>query len=121
MIVDDGVVVDAWGDISRNFQCHSMRKSILSAIIGVHVDQGHLDLSQTLAQLGIDDYAPGLTAEEKQATVGDLIQARSGVYHVALGESREMKAMRPERHSHPAGTFWYYNNWDFNALGTIFE
>ena len=32
-----------------------------------------------------------------------------------------MKAARPERHSHAPGTFWYYNNWDFNALGTIFE
>ena len=30
-----------------------------------------------------------------------------------------MKARRPERGSHAAGTFWYYNNWDFNALGTI--
>jgi CubicO group peptidase (beta-lactamase class C family) len=32
-----------------------------------------------------------------------------------------MKAMRPKRYSHKPGTFWYYNNWDFNALGTIFE
>ena len=121
MIVDNGVVVDAWGDITKNFQCHSMRKSIMSAIIGVHVDQGNLDLSKTIEELGIDDYPPALTAEEKQATVGDLIKARSGIYHGALGESPGMKAMRPERHSHAPGTFWYYNNWDFNALGTIFE
>jgi CubicO group peptidase (beta-lactamase class C family) len=32
-----------------------------------------------------------------------------------------MKAKRPKRHSHAPGTFWYYNNWDFNAFGTIFE
>lgn len=32
-----------------------------------------------------------------------------------------MKARRPARGSHRPGTFWYYNNWDFNALGTIFE
>ena len=32
-----------------------------------------------------------------------------------------MIPMRPERHAHAPGTFWYYNNWDFNALGTIFE
>ena len=121
MIVDNGVVVDAWGDIAKNFQCHSMRKSIMSAIIGVHVDQGNLDLSKTIEELGIDDYPPALTAEEKQATVGDLIKARSGIYHAALGESPGMQAMRPERHSHAPGTFWYYNNWDFNALGTIFE
>jgi CubicO group peptidase (beta-lactamase class C family) len=121
MIVDDGVVVDAWGDITRNFQCHSMRKSLLSGLIGIHVDEGHIDLSETMAQLGIDDDEPSLTPEEKQATVGDLIKARSGIYHPALGESADMKALRPERGSHAPGTFWYYNNWDFNALGTIFE
>ena len=121
MIVDDGVVVDAWGDIARQFQCHSMRKSLLSGLIGVHVDEGKIDLSKTMAELGIDDFEPSLTAEEKQATVGDLIKARSGIYHPALGESSEMRAMRPKRNSHPPGTFWYYNNWDFNALGTIFE
>lgn len=31
-----------------------------------------------------------------------------------------MKDARPPRGSHPPGTFWYYNNWDFNVLGTIF-
>jgi CubicO group peptidase (beta-lactamase class C family) len=121
MIVDDGVVVDAWGDITRKFQCHSMRKSLLSGLIGVHVDAGNIDLSKTLAELGIDDYDPSLTPKEKQAAIGDLIKARSGVYHPALGESADMKAMRPKRHSHRPGAFWYYNNWDFNALGTIFE
>lgn len=121
MIVDDGVVIDAWGDISRNFQCHSMRKSILSGLIGIHVDEGNIDLDATLDQLGIDDHAPSLSSIEKQATVSDLIRARSGIYHPALGESASMKAMRPERHSHAPGSFWYYNNWDFNALGTIFE
>ena len=60
MIVDDGVVVDAWGDISRNFQCHSMRKSILSALIGICVDEGTIDLAATIEQLGIDDRYPSL-------------------------------------------------------------
>jgi CubicO group peptidase (beta-lactamase class C family) len=121
MIVDDGVVVDAWGDIARRFQCHSMRKSLMSALIGVHVDEGDMDLSKTMADLDIDQLEPSLTAEEKQATVGDLVKARSGIYIPALGESPVMRAMRPKRHSHSPGTFWYYNNWDFNALGTIFE
>jgi CubicO group peptidase (beta-lactamase class C family) len=121
MIVDDGVVVAAWGDVTRKFKCHSMRKSLLSALIGIHVDAGNIDLAQTLEELGIDDYEPSLTLEEKQATVGDLIKARSGIYHAALGENQMMKDMRPARHSHAPGTFWYYNNWDFNALGTIFE
>jgi CubicO group peptidase (beta-lactamase class C family) len=58
---------------------------------------------------------------EKTATVQMLLQARSGVYHPAAYESAGMKANRPERHSHAPGTFWYYNNWDFNVLGSIFE
>ena len=121
MVVYDGTVVDAWGDVTRKFQCHSMRKSLLSALIGIHVEEGHIDLSKTLKEMGIDDNEPSLTETEKQATVGDLIKARSGIYHPALFEHPIMKAMRPERHSHAPGTFYYYNNWDFNALGTIFE
>jgi CubicO group peptidase (beta-lactamase class C family) len=121
MIVDDGIVVDAWGDTTRKYQCHSIRKSLLSALIGIHVEEGHIDLSKTLEELGIDDTEPSLTATEKQATIADLIKARSGIYHAALGEANSMKANRPERHSHTPGTFWFYNNWDFNALGTIFE
>jgi CubicO group peptidase (beta-lactamase class C family) len=50
-----------------------------------------------------------------------LLKARSGIYHEAAYESASMKDARPDRHSHAPGTFWYYNNWDFNALGTIFE
>jgi len=121
MIVDDGVVVAAWGDVTRKFKCHSMRKSLLSALIGIHVAAGNIDLAQTMEDLGIDDYEPALTLAEKQATVGDLIKARSGIYHAALGENQMMRDMRPARHSHAPGTFWYYNNWDFNALGSIFE
>jgi CubicO group peptidase (beta-lactamase class C family) len=121
MIVDDGVVVAAWGDVTRKFKCHSMRKSLLSALIGIHVAKGNIDLAQTMEDLGIDDYEPALTIAEKQATVGDFIKARSGIYHAALGENQMMRDMRPARHSHAPGTFWYYNNWDFNALGTIFE
>jgi CubicO group peptidase (beta-lactamase class C family) len=32
-----------------------------------------------------------------------------------------MEASRPERGSHPPNTFFYYNNWDFNVAGVIFE
>jgi hypothetical protein len=53
--------------------------------------------------------------------VQDLLEARSGVYHPALYETPEMAALRPPRFSRKPGTFWYYNNWDFNALGAIYE
>jgi CubicO group peptidase (beta-lactamase class C family) len=32
-----------------------------------------------------------------------------------------MADKRPSRGSHAPGTFWYYNNWDFNTLGYIYE
>ncbi len=51
----------------------------------------------------------------------ELLEARSGVYHPALYETPDMARRRPPRGSHPPGTFWFYNNWDFNALGTIYE
>jgi CubicO group peptidase (beta-lactamase class C family) len=32
-----------------------------------------------------------------------------------------MRADRPTRGSHAPGTFWYYNNWDFNVLGEVYQ
>jgi len=120
MIVAGGQVVDEWGETTKRFNIHSIRKSFLSALYGIHVREGQIQLSKTLADLGIDDRSP-LTPLEKSAIVGDLLKARSGVYHPALYETPGMAAARPARGSYPPGVFWYYNNWDFNALGTIFE
>lgn len=121
MALYDGKVFFDWGDITKNYKCHSIRKPFLSALYGIHVEQGNINLDETLEDLGIDDIPPSLTNEEKQATVRDLLKSRSGVYHEAAAETQESKEMRPERGSHPPGTFFYYNNWDFNTLGTIFE
>jgi CubicO group peptidase (beta-lactamase class C family) len=120
MIVDNGVVVDGWGDLAYRYPCHSMRKSLMSALYGIYVAEGRIDLTRTLADLGIDELTP-LTEVERTATIADLLAARSGVYLPAAGEDSTMIALRPERGSHLRGTFWYYNNWDFNALGTIFD
>ncbi|MCX6930711.1 MAG: serine hydrolase, partial [Verrucomicrobia bacterium] len=120
-VVHQGKVVDDWGETTRRFNVHSIRKSVLSALIGGCVASGAIRLTNTLEQLGVDDNEPKLTPAEKQATVADLLKARSGVYHAALYETEAMKARRPVRGSHAPGTFYYYNNWDFNALGTIYE
>jgi CubicO group peptidase (beta-lactamase class C family) len=121
VIAQHGRVVAEWGDTARKLNVHSIRKSLLCALIGIAVEAGQIRLNDTLDTLGIDDVTPSLTKAEKQATILDLLQARSGVYHPALYESPQMAAVRPPRGAHPHGTFWYYNNWDFNALGTIFE
>jgi CubicO group peptidase (beta-lactamase class C family) len=119
--VHRGSVVTSSGLASKKVVIRSVRKSLLSALIGIEVKRGRVRLESTLAELGIDDVAPSLSDAEKRAMVGDLIKARSGIYHPALAESEEMKAERPVGGSHPRDSYWYYNNWDFNALGTIYE
>ena len=118
LIIYKGAVLASWGDIERKYLCHSMRKSFLSALYGLAIHEGVINKQATLEQLGIDDRVHPLTVAEKQATVQDLLQARSGIYLPAAYEGNPQK---PPRGSHPPGSFWFYNNWDFNALGTILE
>lgn len=119
MALYDGKVFLSFGNISQKYLIHSIRKLFLCALYGIYVKRGLIDLDENLDELGIDDIPPYLTSIEKQATVRDLLMSRSGVYHEAAAEV--MINTRPERGSHTPGTFFYYNNWDFNVLGTIFE
>jgi len=121
LVIQHDRLVAAWGDTVKRTELASVRKSFLSALIGIAVAERKLRLDSSLAELGIDDNPPALTDAEQQATVRMLLEARSGVYHAALYETPGMAARRPPRGSHPPGSFWYYNNWDFNALGTIYE
>jgi CubicO group peptidase (beta-lactamase class C family) len=114
-------VVDQWGPVDQKILVRSVRKSFLSALYGIHLAEGRIDLGKTLGELGIDDHPPALTAIEKQATILDLLRSRSGVYHETNSETKSARAGRPPRGSHPPGSFFYYNNWDFNALGAIFQ
>jgi CubicO group peptidase (beta-lactamase class C family) len=120
-ILVDGKTIFTWGDVTQKLEIHSCRKSFLSALVGIAVDRKQIDLSRTLESLGIDDEPPSLTPEEKQATVLDLLEARSGVYHEASNETPSIKAGRPARGAHAHGSFWFYNNWDFNTLGGVYE
>lgn len=120
LIIHKGSIVASWGENTRRFMLASMRKSLLSALIGKAIDEGKLDLNSTLRDLNINDITP-LTNEEKSAKVKDLLTTRSGVYLPSAFEFKGWKDLKPARSSHTPGTFWYYNNWDFNALCTIYE
>ena len=121
MIVQGGEVVDQWGDFDKKITSYSVRKSLISALYGIYSAEGVIDLNQTLEQLKIDDFPDPLTRQEKSARIVDILRARSGVYHPVAFESPNQIKFRPVRDSHAPGTFWFYNNWDFNVLGTIFE
>ncbi len=118
LVVSDGAVVAAWGDVGRRFMCHSVRKSFLSALFGIYWDRGQIELNKTLADLGIDDDPDPLLETEKQARILDLLKARSGVFHPAAYAGRTDS--RP-RGSEGPGRYFAYNNWDFNTLAAILE
>lgn len=117
-VIHEGKVVLECGNPDKPFRVRSMRKSLLNALLGRLIDQGRLASEMTLEQLGIDDKTP-LTALEKEATLGDLMKSRSGIYLPAVNSTNDSE--RPARGAHRPGAAWFYNNWDFNVLGTIVE
>jgi CubicO group peptidase (beta-lactamase class C family) len=121
MIIVNGEILDEWGETTKKFNVHSMMKNFMNALYGIAVRDGKINLQSTLAELNMDDTEPSLTATEKQARIVDLLQARSGVYHASSADTPAMKEGKPQRGSHLPGTFWYYHNWDFCALGGIYE
>lgn len=122
LLLHDGRVFFEYGDIRAKRLVHSIRKALLNALVGIEQAAGPcLALSRTLADFGVDDIPPALTAAEKQATLQHVLQSRSGVYHPAAAETDGMAAQRPPRGAHAPGSFWYYNNWDFNVAGALYE
>lgn len=121
MVVQDDKAIAIWGDVNHKVNVASVRKSLLSALYGIAVSEGRINLSSSLGDLGIDDKAPSLTAEEKTATVRDLIMSRSGVYHPAVYETGISRRSGRQGEATNPGSFWFYNNWDFNAAGSIYR
>jgi CubicO group peptidase (beta-lactamase class C family) len=97
-----------------------VRKSVVSALYGIAAADRKVDTNRTLADLGINDRQP-LTPQEKSARISDLLAARSGIYLPAAYAAADQDQSRPARGSHPPGTHFFYNNWDFNILGVIYE
>lgn len=120
LIIQNGKVVTDWGDINRRFIIHSVRKGILNSLYGVYSENGTIDLNKTIGEIGITD-KDSLSEFEKSAKIIHLLKARSGIYHKAAAEPSWVDDYRPERNSVQPDSLWFYNNWDFNVLGTIFE
>ena len=121
LVLNGGEVVFSIGavELYEDAYVASVRKSILSMMYGRWVRRGIIDLSATLKALGIDDLQ-GLSEREQAATLRHLISARSGVYHPASNFSGVTEE-GPKRGDQGPGEYYWYNNWDFNAAGGIFE
>ncbi len=125
VIVTKGRTVGAFGDLKKPYHTHSIRKAFLSALVGQHIGSstGQIRLNATLQELGIDDTPGPLTDLQKQATVEDLLKSMSGINHPTAAEGGLVaeKNRRLGQEENKPGTIWAYNNWDYNALTTIFE
>lgn len=119
MVVAGGRVVFEYGDVARLSYLASVRKSVLAMLYGNYVASGKIRLDTTLRELGLSDLQ-GLLPIEQEATIEHLLTARSGIYHPASNPG-DATAMAPPRGSQKPGTYFLYNNWDFNAAGTVFE
>ena len=122
MIIVGGKCIFKYGEIDHVSYIASCRKSVLAMLYGKYVENGVIDLDKRLGDIGITDHG-GLLPIEQRATVRHLIQARSGIYRPAAnaGSAMDNPKKIPARGSKEPGTHYLYNNWDFNAAGTIFE
>lgn len=122
MIIVGGECIFKFGNIENLSYIASCRKSVLSMLYGKYVKNGTIDLNKTIGEIGISDIG-GLLPIEQKAKILHLIQARSGVYHQASnsGSALDHPERVPERGSKQPGSYFLYNNWDFNTAGTIFE
>lgn len=120
VVVHRGEVVLEWGTIARRLAGHSLRKSLLSALMGIAVDRDLLDIGRPVGSFDLPEGGK-LNEVERRATVRELMMARSGIYLRAARETPATMWRRPRRNAHAPGEHWYYNNWDFNAVGVLFE
>lgn len=118
-VIVGGESIFRFGSLDRISYIASCRKSVLAMLYGKYVENGTIDLGRTIGELGMDDHG-GLLPSEKEATVFDLVTARSGIYHPASNDGDD-QAFAPARGSVRHGEQYLYNNWDFNAAGAAFE
>ena len=108
-----------YGDLTHLSYLASVRKSVLAIMYGKYVENGTIPLGRTLGELGMTDVG-GLMPRELETTIEQVITARSGVYHPA-SNSGDDTASAPPRGSQRPGSYFLYNNWDFNMAGALFE
>lgn len=119
IVLENGKVVYEYGDVSEISYNASVRKSILAMLYGKYVENGTIDLNETIDNVGVNE-DDGLLAIEKQAKVDHIVTARSGVFHQPSNNGYDTANVK-KRGSVQPGTYFLYNNWDFNVAGFILE
>jgi len=124
VVIVGGEMIYSHGQINELSYLASARKSIMSMLYGKYVGNGTINLDRTIGNLISTGIIPedvgGLMPIEKEATIRHCLAARSGVYHLGSNTGDD-RAHFPTRGTKEPGTYFMYNNWDFNVNGSIFE
>ena len=118
--LDKDQLIFSFGNEDQLINLHSLRKPIISLLIGIAQDKGLLSIEETIGSLGITEHGVEFTEVEQSAKIRDLLMARSGIYLDADAQP-DMESGRPARGQYKPGEFYYYNNFDFNVLGTVLK
>jgi hypothetical protein len=107
VVIHRGNVVLEWGAISKRLNIRSVRKSLLSALIGIAVERKLLDIGRPVGSFDLPE-GEKLNAVERSATVRELMMSRSSIYLRAVNETPMTMLKRPRRNSRLPGEQWYY-------------
>lgn len=113
MVVVQGRVIFSYGDVAHVSKIASVRKSVLGMLYGKYVFENKIDLTKNVSELALQESSPFLPVEA-HATLEQLLMGRSGIY---VAQEDDL----PRRGSEYPGTYFVYQNWDFDAAGTAFE
>jgi CubicO group peptidase (beta-lactamase class C family) len=129
LIVHDGVLVSEWywnGYDAETDQSNvfSITKSLTSALVGIAVHQGLLELNESAAEY-IEEWAGG---ESDVVSIRNLISNDSGREWSFTGDSLTMTAAADQTQyaidlgqAHPPGAWWEYNNAAIQTLERVLE
>ena len=113
-----GRIFFQYGDTTRATNVASVRKSVLDLLYAAELKNIKQGINySSVVQLGLQDKVPFIHPEDS-ANFDQLLTSRSGIY-IPNGDG-DQDAVAPRRGSEYPGTHFFYNNWDFNALGTAF-
>lgn len=119
VIISRGYLIADWGETNKNFDCRSIRKSLINSVYGIYSEKGKLNIGMSLADININDKNK-LTKNELETEIQYLLSSSSGIYLPAAFENKAYRN-KPARNTFKPGEKFIYNNWDFNILSTIFN
>jgi CubicO group peptidase (beta-lactamase class C family) len=126
MVVVQGRVIFAYGDVAHASKIASARKSVLDMLYGKYVMNNTIDVGKNVKELGLEDPKTPFYPLEGKATLVQLLASRSCIYlpereHPGDLPEYDQGRFMPPRNSCFPGSQMVYNNWDFDSAGLVFE